>query len=232
MEEHMHNITALCNTQANHTNPNTNTSPAQKQIIQDTLQFYRMPELHPKQIKYHKDTLIKQLMQPELIHTNRQSSNRFSYLTDFCTDNAALAMETEPYTPTPPSHEDCRRWVSDTRITNLSEKVRKKLVINRQNAAKEAGDEPPPDNLYKDTPESTVPSNPTPPPRRIRFNLIRHRNSSSNQTKLKQFQSFALALRNADQYIGILPYASEKQFLTHLSTVKQINNTDENKLKI
>jgi hypothetical protein len=71
-----------------------------------------------------------------------------------------------------------------------------------------------------------------PTPRRVRFNLIRHRNTTSSQTKLKQFQSFALALRNADQYIGILPYSNDKEFLTPITTVKQINNVDENKLKI
>jgi hypothetical protein len=67
---------------------------------------------------------------------------------------------------------------------------------------------------------------------RIRFNLIRHRNTSCSTPTIKQFKSFATLLRQIDQNMAILPFQSDKQNISSISNIKQINNIDETKLQL
>jgi hypothetical protein len=229
IEDHMQNITKLCTNHPLYTTLPKNYNPAQNKIIQDTLQFYRTPEIHPKLIKHHKNSLILQLL-----HTDRHPiaptyQNRYSLL-DTYTEKTSEKMEEEPVS-IPQTHDEHRKWITDTKIASLADTVRNKLIIDRQQAAKVADEDPPPNNIYMTSSETIVDPAPNPTPRRVRFNLIRHRNTTTSQTKLKQFQSFATALRSADQYIGIIPYANDKQHISPISTAKQIQNIDENKLK-
>jgi hypothetical protein len=117
-----------------------------------------------------------------------------------------------------------KQWVNDTKITILSETIHKQLLTDKKRAAEDAGDDIPTTSLYNENNQSTLHEERT--PQRIRFNLIRLRNATNNTPKLAQFKSFANAPRQADQTISFLQYLASKQYLSPISTIKQINNID------
>lgn len=137
----MQNITELCTTNTLSRKYSSKYNRAQSKIIHDTLQNYNTPELHPKQIKYHSNTLIRQLLQPNRSPPAITHHNRYSCL-DKQIDTIFDQMEDDP--PAPPMLDNHRQWVTDAKIASLADTVRNKLIINRQKAAEDAGEEPPP----------------------------------------------------------------------------------------
>jgi hypothetical protein len=65
---------------------------------------------------------------------------------------------------------------------------------------------------------------------RIRFNLIHHRGTVADIPAVKLFKSFTTTLKTVDPSINILPFHSSKQRYSSLTTLKQIQSMEDNKL--
>jgi hypothetical protein len=116
-------------------------------------------------------------------------------------------------------------WEGDSSIAKLSESILQNLAVD-QLKQKETGE------FTTSSPSYSDPTDPIPVKvdQRIRFNIIRHRNSDSSTTTLSLFQSFASTLRDTDHSLSILPIGSSKQDLPALSNKVQIKNVDNNRM--
>jgi hypothetical protein len=116
-------------------------------------------------------------------------------------------------------------WHTDTGISSISEDIFSHLKQKQQAAAEEGA-------LDLDHPDYEKPIDKvaTKISQRIRFNLIRHRGIVSDIPTLKLFKSFAVTLKKADPSIIILPFKASKQHYSSLSTLKNIQAMEENKL--
>lgn len=139
---------------------------------------------------------------------------------------STIVPATQPTTHPRPTTS---KWVNDTGITKLTETLFNQLNMN-QATLKQNGDDVDSNIQYEQPKESIEPTNLN--KQRIRFNLIRHRNTSCNTPTLTQFKSFATLLRQMDQNMAILPFQSDKQNVSSISNLKQINNIDATKLQL
>jgi hypothetical protein len=64
----------------------------------------------------------------------------------------------------------------------------------------------------------------------MRFNPIRHQGTSADILILKLFKSFTSTLKKADPTLIIFPFSATKQHYSSLSTLKQINSIDDNRM--
>jgi hypothetical protein len=141
-----------------------------------------------------------------------------------------MSTNSEPMEANKPIEQTSKLWVCDTNISKLSGLIREQLINDKARATETEGTDNSNDVKYKSDNDSTVQYLDT--PQQIRFNLIWDQNSANNNHKLQQFKSFATALCQADNDMAFLPYTTDKQHLSPISTFKQINNMDDNKLTI
>lgn len=230
LEDHTKNLMYLCSIK----DSSSNISPKQIFLYNHLLSFYRQPELSPSRHQLHNYTFAKQIhnfiTNTSDINSPVKTNNRFSALTHHEVTGPIMTEET-PTTRTPHQSNSAqppdRMWVNDTNITRISEMVfrqQQKDKASSENTGDESSDTP----QYSDPAFNNIPV--VPPSQHIRFNLMRHRNTTSNTTTLKLFKSFAAILRQVDSNLSILPYQANRVHISPLSTLSQIQKVDENKL--
>ena len=118
-------------------------------------------------------------------------------------------------------------WNTDTNIASLSTDLFQQLKKCQQTAqdAGELGQSAP---TYKQPTQAIKMTSAI--SQRIRFNLIRHRDTLSDIPSCKLFKSFFSTLRNADPTLVILPYSTAKQHYSSLTNLKQIQEINDAKL--
>jgi hypothetical protein len=162
-------------------------------------------------------------------------TNRYNVLYQYSTDDMDSPIEQNVSIPvTSPKPKDKLQnetlWVNDTGIARLSEVIIHQLDIDRQ-TREESGDATiSPTPQYEDPSFQTIPT--VPQIQHMRFNLIRRRDTTCDITTLKLFKSFTTVLREIDNEINILPYETNKNHISPLTNARQINNVDDNKLKL
>jgi hypothetical protein len=115
-------------------------------------------------------------------------------------------------------------WVQDTCLSTIAELIALQL---EQDKKEESQETTPEEQITKSNPgEEQIPQ------QHLRLNLIRHRGAYSSFQTLELFHSFTLALRAADPLLVILPVAATKQHYASISSAKQIQTVDENKMKL
>ena len=177
---------------------NTNIPPN----IERFLDFYSLPELSPKQIKYS-NSLIQQLYHKPKEHPRVSNYNFFSAISDIDTITTHINMtltehSTQPKpTQTTPNES---HWVSNLDIESLSSIIEKQIKQDKNSPDPHTSD-----NNSKFQPPCPIHS------QHIRFNMICHREVSNNITTLQLFKSFLMAIRHADSSAVILPFMASKQ---------------------
>lgn len=196
------------------------------------LDFYTLPKLPIKSVKYSSESLYFQLTKKDN-SSPPPNDNQFSIL---LFDMPDTDMDIESTVNIPPSqsikHPSVETtpkpvWNNDTSVTEVSGEIFTHL-LNKQQTAKEAGE------LDMDAPSYGKPDIALSPPKQlsqwVRFNLICHRGTISDIPALKTFKSFMTTLCNADPSLIILPYQVSKQHYSSLTNIKQIQTIDEPKL--
>jgi hypothetical protein len=123
------------------------------------------------------------------------------------TVNPTVANLTQP--PSQPDTSQQKFWVKDTNISILTKKIQEQFVLDNQKKVSTGDEDAAHTQQYvSDTIDisANIPVN-----QRLRFNLIRHRNSANSATTLELFKSFVTALRKSDQFLAILPFQASKQ---------------------
>jgi hypothetical protein len=198
--------------------------------------FHAKPSLKTTKMTNHHSSIYRQLFNPISQHSVR-NSNRYSSLSHSLPSNI---METSnkhittanSVTPVPKStttpHETL--WVTDTGVTRLSEVIINQPHIDRQNQEAIGDTTNAAQPKYKDPAFKVIP--PVNPIQHMRYNLIRHRDTTCNITTLILFKSFASVLQELNSDNSILPYEANKHHISPLTNVCQINAVDDNKLKL
>jgi hypothetical protein len=209
------------------------TTIPQSSTVADILSFYSLPEIHPRQTKYHPFSLSRQLHCTTQKKPKTDSINYYNYLTqlheDPMTSNEMPASLTTPNTSNEPKTTPNKSFfVEDLAVNEISDIVRNRMDLDRQQIENGQDTEsaivvPATQNLSLDIPVA----------QRIRINLIRHRYARATEmTTLKLFQSFITILRKVDKNVSILPYDSKKQQYTSIVSHKQIEQLNEHQLKL
>jgi hypothetical protein len=131
MDEHMTNIIEICLIKQNNTLQKPIQNPAQQQIIQTLLNFYSSPELHPRQVQHHNNSIIKQVSSPSHRKDNPANQNTFSALLDYADEQTDDTMEETTHQDDTNSPEKRVLWVADTKITNLADTIRKNSFLTK-----------------------------------------------------------------------------------------------------
>ncbi len=221
LEEHNINLINLCQLKNYSLPPNT------PQILKDyyhSLQeFYLQPEIELKSSR-QTISLLQQLCQPVHSVQPKQSKNFYSYLEPIeepINDTIPATMSTNTNSPrsqpnspaTQPHNKSQQYWVNDTKISVLSKQIQEQLAVDAQKKV-DAGEEDANHTqqyvIHSDSITTTIPVN-----QRLRFNIIRHRNSVNSTTTLQLFKSFALALRASDQFLAIYHSKQENKIYCH-----------------
>jgi hypothetical protein len=123
-----------------------------------------------------------------------------------------MSNDASPSETAPPQAQSypikANKWVNDTGVTRLTENLFSQLKVDKS-TAEANGDEINSGIQYEEPNESITTS--VTSDQRIRFNLIRHLNTTSSIPTLKQFKSFATTLRSIDQNLSILPFQADKK---------------------
>jgi hypothetical protein len=211
---------------------------APPELLTRLQKFYEQPELHPKQVTKHSYSIYNQLQAPIQFKSGPSiTSNRYSILmpsensepmeaSTAATPNKHRTSMTNNAPPTPTE----TLWVNDTSVVRLSDVIINQLQIDRQNREDSGEKIADHNSQYEDPAFQVIP--PVQPIQRMRFNLIRRRDTSCDITTLKLFKSFMSTLREIDNEINILPFETNKYHISPLTNARQINALDDNKLQL
>jgi len=235
LEEHIQSLFHLCKLK-NLINPSTS------EILHDLLHFYQADELRPNT---RGGTLRSNLFQQTVLATQRKLTTpknyyeRLEFQFDDPEDNdysppepVAVRTMGNPLIEKPPNQVIQASFPEDLDLSELTTSI-----VNQQiaDAVMEGGDEDPNTTPLPSSPPrtTTVMTIDTPTPVRLHINLIRHKfATSTDQTMLQLFKSFALAARKTDSRLIILPIDSSKQDLPSLTSQKQIEALTPNQLRL
>jgi hypothetical protein len=195
-------------------------------------QFYHLPEIPNKQIKFSNQSVSHQLHNwsaREPSQSNITIRFFFSLLFFNTSDSSEIMQGTQPAQPTnipvdkasAQPKQTC--WVNDTSVATLSSIIREQLEKDQTNGSGSK-------LAYVPTPEDSTQDIHGELCQNFQFNIIRHRGSIGSSTTLSLFKSFTSALRSSDSSILILPYSANKQHFSPLSTIKQINSLEDNQM--
>jgi hypothetical protein len=108
-------------------------------------------------------------------------------------------------TPSQMSTQPPKFWVQDTSLSTITNLINAQLkqdgndLLDSPKTDKQLGEE--------QTPQQ-----------HIHLNLVRHRGAVGTLKTIELFKGFTLALRSVDPLLSILPYASNKQHYTPISS--------------
>jgi len=195
-----------------------------------TIEFLLQPELLWCQIKFSSTSLSQQLFNPNRnINKNKFFSNSFSLLTPNIDSDENIMDIDDQMTPTKqtPPQKILASWTTNAGISELSEELFVHLNQKKQ-LDEESGNI---ESLLMDyiMPVTNIDSA-TKINQCMRFNLICHRGTSADIPILKLFKLFTSTLKKADPTLVILPFLATTQHYSSLSTLKQINSMDGNKM--
>ena len=128
-------------------------------------------------------------------------------------DNPSTINHQQPCQPNQPT----RFWVQETNLSTIADLINEQL----QQDAKEQPNEGAPDKHLGE--EFT-------PQQHLRLNLIRHRGAVSSLKTIDLFKGFISALKAVDPLLVVLQIAASKQHNTPLSSIKQVQSMEGNKL--
>jgi len=143
-----------------------------------------------------------------------------------------IASSTEHTQPSQANPNDIRKpqpeasteyWVQDTSLSTIAELITLQLEQDKK--------EPSQGSVLEDQLPWPNPEEEQIPQQHLCINQIRHQGAYSSLKTLELFRSFTLALRTADPLLVILPVAATKQHYESISSAKQIQTVDENKMK-
>ncbi len=223
IEQHNINLIQLCNIHEKNT---TCYTPEQFATYKSLQNFYSQPELHHKQYKHNKASLMNQLITPQKSTSTITKSNPYHLLMSAEYQDETVAPSITPAIAEPVQNDESL-WAMDAGVSKLTDTLYQQLNLDRQ-AAMDAGEDIPTTTSYEQPHVNMTP----PTNQRIRFNLIRHRGTVGSSSTLKLFKSFCTTLRNNDQTLTILPYQTSQQHYSSLTNIKQIQAVDENRMNI
>jgi hypothetical protein len=187
----------------------------QPSSVSKIIQYYSSTQLHPRQVKHSRLSLAQQLYTPPL--QPLPIPNWYSILDTHEIDTMIVDQSVVSTQKPAQSAQPTKFWVQDTSLSTIAE------IIDAQ-LKQDATAQPDEDIVDKHLGEEHAPQ------QHLRLNLVRHRGAMSSLKTIDLFKSFALALRAADPLLVILPYASTKQHYTPITSTKQIQAVEENKM--
>lgn len=201
----------------------------QNTAIQRLVQFYSQPELTVNQVAYSSLSFTQQLFETKGFSSHQLKPTNYFYplICDFDDEMPQMDIDETPLATNDASHNATLSWMTDAGISALSENLfsrmqdRKKLHEDSGKVENNSLHYQKPIPIVEDTSKCN---------QRIHFNLIRHRGTVSDIPILKLFKSFTSTLKKVDPSIIILPFSASKQHYSSLSTLKQIQTIDDNKL--
>jgi hypothetical protein len=225
-------------------NPNQPLSYSNR-LFRSLAQFYAQPELHHRQGKYH-SFLASQLINSANNYKKHSkpptSQNYFDILSNIMTtedppatllrssrdtnDEGACSQTTQA---TDDNHPPPMTWKIDSTISDLSSDMFSHINSQKRDAANLSDGAQTSQPIMYEQPQPTINNSPK-INQRIRFNLIRHKGAISDIPTLKLFKSFTQTIRNADPSVIFLPFQASKQHYSSISTLKQINLINEQKM--
>jgi hypothetical protein len=207
LEEHIETAIAVHKYKSNST-PDNN-------YLDDILRYYSSTPLHHKQIKFTRHSLVEQIKTPVPYSIQR---NKFFLLTSYEPDTMSpTTAEPRNSKPSQLPAQPPKFWVQDTILSTIVNFINAQLKHN--------------ENILLDTtPTDKQLGEEQTPQQHLRLNLVRHREAVGTLKTIELFKGFAAALQSVDPLLSILPYASSKQHYTPISSNKQIQSIDENRL--
>jgi len=196
-------------------------------LFKVTTDFYSLPALHPKQIKFAKKTLSQQILQTDATIPHILPVNPFHILLDKGDQEDTMDIDDTSTNNIEPTYKKMIvTWSADSGISALTGDIFTHMESQKQKAV---------DTCDKviDSPDYRKPQDHVDSKeklsKRIQFNLIRHRGAHSDTKVLELFKSFTTTLKKADPSLIIHPFQASQQHFSSLATQK--TNTNNGKPK-
>jgi hypothetical protein len=187
-------MTSLSSLDSSHTDP-------YQHIISDLVNFYSRSDLHPKQVKFTKNSFAQSIQRSPIHTTPTVSSNPYQLLSDLIDTDETMEIDS-PTNHTPSIPPQKVSWSTDLGVSTLSEELFSHMS-KQKIIAEETGELD--DFPYYKKPQARIDSSEK-INQRIRFNLIRHKGTVSDIPVSKLFKSFASTLKKADPSLVFHPF--------------------------
>jgi hypothetical protein len=201
-------------------NIKSNLNESSDMVITSTaLQFYSSPALHHNQVKYTQASITKQVLQYCSPNRHPSNPNKFHLLTPMDLEHSTNDQPSTQYIKSPSKLAPATQfWVQDTSLSTIAD------LINQQLQHDKMASITPPSESDKLLGEEQDPQ------QHFRFNLVRHRGATSSLKTIDLFKGFVTALKLANPLLVVLPYSASKQHYTPISSKKQVQTLDKNKM--
>ena len=158
-------------------------------VIARLIQFYSLPELHPRQVKHTRESVTTQVFSTSRLPKTPRPTNYFNNL--YVENDLEVNIMDRDSDSTDNQKPTITPWATDARVDEISHDLFSQIQ-KAKTRAKDAGETEPDGIEYKNPTNHISPAEKI--SQQIRFNLIRHRGTLAGIPSLKLCKSFITTL--------------------------------------